>query len=126
METNFTLGLSDLMGRLNRRSLVILMTEFVDTVTAELMVENVARLAQRHLVLFVTLKDPQIEAMVDRGPHAFRDVAESVAAEEMRRDRLVVLERLRRLGILCIEASHERFGAALLNRYIEIKQRGLI
>ncbi len=126
VETNFTLGLSDLMGRLNRRSLVILMTEFVDTVTAELMVENVARLAQRHLVLFVTLKDPQIEAMVDRGPRAFRDVAESVAAEEMRRDRLVVLERLRRLGILCIQAPHERFGAELLNRYIEIKQRGLI
>jgi uncharacterized protein (DUF58 family) len=126
VETNFTLGLTDLMGRLNRRSLVILMTEFVDTVTAELMVENVARLANRHLVLFVTLKDPQIESMIDRPPHAFREVAESVAAEDMRRDRLVVLERLRRLGVQCLEAPHERFGTDLLNRYLDIKRRELI
>ncbi len=126
VETNFTLGLTDLMGRLNRRSLIVLMTEFVDTVTAELMVENAARLAQRHLVLFVTLKDPELESLAARPPQAFRHVAESVAAEDMRRDRLVVLERLRRLGILCIEAPHERFGADLLNRYLEIKRRGLI
>ena len=126
VETNFTLGLTDLMGRLNRRSLVILMTEFVDTVTAELMVENVARLAQRHLVLFVTLEDPQVEAMVDRTPQMFREVAESVAAEEMRRDRLVVLERLRRLGVHCIETPHERLGTDLLNHYLDIKRRGLI
>jgi uncharacterized protein (DUF58 family) len=126
VETNFTLGLADLMSRLNRRSLIILMTEFVDTVTAELMVENVARLAHRHLVLFVTLKDPQIDSVIDQRPHAFRDVAESVAADDMRRDRLVVLERLRRLGVQCLEAPHERFGTDLLNRYLDIKRRELI
>jgi len=126
VETNFTLGLADLMSRLNRRSLVILMTEFVDTVTAELMVENVARLAHRHLVLFVTLKDPQIDSVIDQRPHGFRDVAESVAADDMRRDRLVVLERLRRLGVQCLEAPHERFGTDLLNRYLDIKRRELI
>jgi uncharacterized protein (DUF58 family) len=126
VETNFTLGLTDLMNRLNRRSLIILMTEFVDTVTAELMVENVARLANRHLVLFVTLKDPQMDAIIDQHPHAFREVAESVAAEDMRRDRLVVLERLRRLGVQCLEAPHDRFGTDLLNRYLDIKRRELI
>jgi len=126
VETNFTLALTDLMNRLNRRSLIILMTEFVDTVTAELMVENVARLANRHLVLFVTLKDPQMDAIIDQNPHAFREVAESVAAEDMRRDRLVVLERLRRLGVQCLEAPHDRFGTDLLNRYLDIKRRELI
>ena len=126
VETNFTLGLTDLMNRLNRRSLIILMTEFVDTVTAELMVENVARLANRHLVLFVTLKDPQMDSIIDQPPHAFREVAESVAAEDMRRDRLVVLERLRRLGVQCLEAPHDRFGTDLLNRYLDIKRRELI
>jgi len=126
VETNFTLGLSDLMTRLNRRSLIILMTEFVDTVTAELMVENVARLARRHLVLFVTMKEPQVEAIFDQSPHAFHDVAESVAADDMRRDRLVVLERLRRLGVHCLEAAHDRIGTDLLNRYLDIKRRELI
>src|SRR5262249_23545538 len=39
-ETNFTLGLAELGSRLKRRSLVILFTDFVDTVTAELMIES--------------------------------------------------------------------------------------
>ena len=43
-ETNFTLGLVELGQRLRRRSLVVVLTDFVDTVTAELMVENLARL----------------------------------------------------------------------------------
>src|SRR5690606_37670883 len=49
VETNFTLGLGELQGRLTRRSLVVVLTDFVDTVTAEIMVENVLRLSRRHL-----------------------------------------------------------------------------
>ncbi len=49
-ETNFTLGLAGLSARLHRRSLVVLLTDFVDTVTAALMVENVGRLARRQAV----------------------------------------------------------------------------
>ena len=64
-ETNFTLGLTDLLGRLNRRWLIVLMTDFVDTIAAELMLENVTRLAQKHLVIFVTLQDPAFAE--DRG-----------------------------------------------------------
>jgi uncharacterized protein (DUF58 family) len=40
-ETNFTLGLAELQTRLPRRSLIVLFTDFVDTVTSELLLENV-------------------------------------------------------------------------------------
>jgi uncharacterized protein (DUF58 family) len=122
-ETNFTLGLADLMSRLSRRSLIILMTEFIDTVTAELMLDNVARLSQRHLVLFVSLQDPDLDATIDARPQSFAGVARSVVADELRRDRLIVFERLRRLGVSCLEAPHQNVGADLINRYLAIKQR---
>ncbi len=122
-ETNFTLGLADLTGRLSRRSLIILMTEFIDTVTAELMVENVTRLAARHLVLFVSLQDPDLDATIDAAPRSFSSVARSVVADELRRDRLIVFERLRRLGVQCLEAAHQNIGVDLVNRYLAIKQR---
>jgi uncharacterized protein (DUF58 family) len=51
VETNYTLTLAELSTRLRRRSLVVLFTDFLDTMTAELMIDNVARLARRHLVL---------------------------------------------------------------------------
>lgn len=122
-ETNFTLGLAELTARLSRRSLVVLTTEFIDTITAELMLENVARLASRHLVLFVTLRDPDLAAVIDAPPRSFASMARSVVAEELRRDRLVVFERLRRLGVQCLEAAHGEIGVELINRYLAIKQR---
>jgi uncharacterized protein (DUF58 family) len=115
---------------LRRRSLVVLITDFVDTVTAELMVENLGRLSSRHLVLFVTLQNPELSALVDAAPDStpgsMESVARSVVAEEFRRERLVVFERLRRLGVQCLEAPANRIGTDLINRYLAIKQREMI
>ena len=60
-ETNFTLGLAELATRLNRRSLIVLFTDFVDTITAELMLENVQRLVRKHLVVFVASQESHLE-----------------------------------------------------------------
>jgi uncharacterized protein (DUF58 family) len=129
-ETNFTLGLTLLSQQLRRRSLIVLITDFIDTVTAELMVENLGLLSARHLVLFVTLQDPEIRAIVDASPETtpgtMETVARSVVAEEFRRERLIVFERLRRLGVQCLEAPYNRIGTDLINRYLAIKQRELI
>jgi uncharacterized protein (DUF58 family) len=125
-ETNFTLGLTDLLGRLNRRSLVVLMTDFVDTVTAELMIENVARLAARHLVVCVTMSDPGLAAVAEAQPGSLEDVARAVVASDFARERAVVFERLRRLGVHCLDVSPDGLSLELLNRYLLIKQRELI
>jgi len=129
-ETNFTLGLTLLSQQLQRRSLIVLFTDFVDTVTAELMVENLGRLSGRHLVLFVALQDPELRTLVDAAPDsiegAMESVARSVVADELRKERLVVFERLRRLGVQCLEAPYNRVGTDLINRYLAIKQREMI
>ncbi|HIC79390.1 MAG TPA: DUF58 domain-containing protein [Kiloniellaceae bacterium] len=125
-ETNFTLGLSELAGRLDRRSLVVLQTEFIDTITAELMVENVQRLASRHLVLFVCLQDPGLLATVDAEPFTVNAMSQSVIADEFLRERRLVMERLRRMGVLCLDVTAEQMGPEIINRYLEIKRRELI
>lgn len=125
-ETNFTLGLTELLTRLNRRSLVIVQSEFVDTVTAELMVENLTRLASRHLVIFVTLRDPGLYANLDASPGNVGDVARSVIADMFIRERQVVLERLRRLGIHCLHVTRDQLDTSLINRYLDIKKKELI
>ena len=125
-ETNFTLGLTNLLGRLNRRSLVILQTEFVDTVTAGLMVENLGRLAARHLVLFVTLQDPALRAVFDAPPVTYPDMARAAIADDFMRERQIVFERLRRMGIQCLDAPSGRLGVDLVNRYLLIARRELV
>lgn len=125
-ETNFTLGLTQLMQRLTRRSLIVVMTDFTDSVTAELMMDNLHRLAARHLVVFVSLRDPLLGHVMNAPPDDLVTLQRAVVADSLLREREVVLQRLRRRGILCIDANPHEVGMQLLNRYLEIKRREMI
>lgn len=125
-ETNFTLGLAELSARLKRRALVVLFTDFVDTVTAELMIEATQRLVRQHLVVFVTLRDAVLHGYADAAPDRFETVAQSVIAHDFLRDRRTVFERLARLGVHCLDVPTRSLPIGLINRYLMIKQRGLL
>lgn len=125
-ETNFTLGLTHLGQRLRRRSLIVVLTDFVDSITAELMVENVQRLARRHLVIFVALRDPLLGDLTAASPDGLLDIERAVVADSLIQERELVLQRLRRAGILCVDTAPEHLGPDLLNRYLQVKRREMI
>ncbi len=125
-ETNFTLGLTDLATRLARRSLVVVLTDFIDSVSAELMIDNLLRLGRRHLLIFVAFRDPLLEQRIAAEPRSLHDVDLAITAESLVREREVVLRRLRRAGILVVEDEPRKISTQLLNRYLEAKRRELI
>lgn len=122
-ETNYTLGLTALAARLKRRSLVVVFTDFADSTSAELMLENVGRLLTQHLVLFIVLRDDELESLARREPQTPEDVSRAAVAAALLRERELVSEKLRRLGVQIIEARADRIGPALLARYFELKRR---
>ena len=121
-ETNFTLGLTQLATDLEHRSIVVVFTDFVDTTSAELMLENVGRLLQRHLVLFVVFRDVELEDMVRAKPETAEDVSRAVIADALLRERDIVVERLRRMGVQIVDAPLEQMGMGLLNAYLAAKR----
>jgi uncharacterized protein (DUF58 family) len=125
-ETNFTLGITSLTQKLTRRSLVVLLTDVLDTATADLMLDNLDRLARRHLLLFVALRDPGLDELVLRAPATLTSLTGSVVAAGLVRERDAVLTRLRRRGVLVVDAPPARVGPALLDRYLEVKRRELV
>jgi len=125
-ETNFTWGLTDLTTRLSRRTLVIVLTDFADSIGGELIQENVQRLAERHLVVFVTFRDPLLSDLAEREPATLGDLNRAIGADELARERFAVLATLRRRGIFCLDSQPANVGVQLVNRYLEIKRRELI
>jgi uncharacterized protein (DUF58 family) len=125
-ETNFTLGLTALAGRLDRRAMVVVFTDFADATSAELMIENVARLMRTHVVLFVVFRDAELEELVACEPRSPEDVTRAVIAERLLRQRDAVATRLKRLGAQIVDAPAGGLPAALLNSYLDVKRRGLV
>lgn len=125
-ETNYTLGLTQLGAALRRRSLLVVFTDFADTTSAELMLENVSRLMNQHLVLFVVIRDEELEEMQRREPLTPQDVSRAAVAEALAQQRDVVIERLRRLGAQIVEARTEDLGPAVVSRYLDLKRRDLL
>ena len=125
-ETNYTLALATLASGLHRRSLVVIFTDFADTISAELMLSAVGTLLSRHLVLFILFRDEELESLVEAEPIEPEDVTRAVTAATLLRERRLVVNRLRRLGVHVLEARHDQAGPTLVNAYVDFKRRNLL
>jgi uncharacterized protein (DUF58 family) len=121
VEPNFTLALATLTAKLKRRSLVVVFSDFTDPTAAELMVESLGRLVHKHLVLFVTIADSEIETLIAAPPGDLATLARSVTADSLAQQRKLVLQRLRRMGVDVIEAPWDTIGPRLIDRYFQIR-----
>jgi uncharacterized protein (DUF58 family) len=120
-EPNFTLALATLSQQLQRRSLIVVFSDFTDPTSAEMMVDSIGRLVKRHRVLFVTMADEELETMARAARHdAGR--RRGGGRGQLLRQRALVTGRLRQLGVDVVEARHDRLGLALIDTYLTIRQ----
>lgn len=125
-EANHTLGLTRLAQTLDRRTLIILFTEFTDPTSAELMVRACAPLLQRHLLMFLVYRDEELESLAAAEPGTPEDVTRAVAAQALLRERAIVAARLKRMGVHIVEARHDGAGTALVEAYLGLKRQGVV
>lgn len=120
-ETNFTLGLTTLSQRLRRRSMIIIFSDFIDTIQSQLMLETVARLLKRHAVVFVTFENEALRALTDQTPDTVEAMAEAILSDRLQTERDLVLAKLERMGVSVINTRPDHLNAALINKYVELK-----
>ncbi len=122
-EPNYTLAMTDLAVRLKRRSLIVVLTEFSDSITAEIMVENLRRLSQRHLILFVALRDQELLDLESAEPRTEMAMGVGVLATDLLQERMRVLKQLERAGIMCLDVAPKDLSSSLVNTYLDIKAK---
>ena len=125
-ETNYSFGLITLATRLSRRSMIVLFTEFTDSISADFLVRTAHRLLETHLLLIVVLKDEELETIAEMEPTVPEDVTRSITAAALLKERRLIINRLRHLGVHVIESEHDKVGERLVAGYIELKQRNLL
>ena len=125
-ETNYTFALTTLSSKLTRRSMIILFTEFTDSISAEFLVRAVKRLVETHLVLIVVLRDEELEAIAEREPDETDDVTRAITASALLKERRVAITSLQHLGVHVIESEYDKVSERLVQGYLDLKRRNLL
>jgi uncharacterized protein (DUF58 family) len=126
VEPDFGHAMTHLALRVGRRSMVVMLTDVQDPEASRELVSHALRLAARHLVLVVAMSDRAVlnarDAPIDSTNRAY----EWAAAEEFVASRRESFELLRRGGVLGLDVVAGKLSPALVERYLELKERALL
>jgi uncharacterized protein (DUF58 family) len=109
-----------------RRALIVFFTDVMDARASRSLVAYLGRAAARHAVVVVAIRNDALLMAAQAPGGAARDVYLAAAAEELVQEREEALARMRRAGVAVLDVSASQMAAAVVNRYLEIKARGLI
>ncbi len=112
--------------RLRRRSLVVLITDVVDPIAQSLVLAELSALARKHLVLCLFMNDAAVADELEREPRSVADAYRLDVALGLDRERRTAAAMLERLGAVVVDAPARSLSVALVDRYLRIKQRGLL
>jgi uncharacterized protein (DUF58 family) len=123
IEPDYMGAVSTLTAQQSRRALVVMITDLVDQTASAELLGAMGRLAPRYLPFCVTLRDP----LVDRRAKEFTaDIEGNYArgvALDMLKDRAQAFEKLRRRGVLVLDAPASQVSDQLVDRYLQLKLR---
>ncbi len=126
VEPDFGHAMTHLALRVGRRSMVVVLTDVQDPNALRELVAHCLRLAARHLVLVVAMSDPEVLAARDSPVTTSLRAYQWAAAEEFVSSRRESFEQLRRGGVLGLDVVAGNLSPALVERYLELKERALL
>lgn len=126
IEPSYARAFQYLAQNCKRRSLVVILTDLVDRDASGELLVYTAALLPRHLPLIVTIGDNDLRALVSQEPLEAVEVYRQSVAEELLQQREEALGRITELGGLALDVPAGHLSFELVNKYLEVKERGLL
>lgn len=123
VEPAYRQALDYLALKQRRRSLVVLFTDLSSGYGMDELLANASLMAQRHLVLIVTIRDPDVTRLADQTPQSGDDLYEQMTAQRLLEKRQLALDRLTRLGVLTLDVPADQLSIAVIDRYLQLKTK---
>ncbi len=126
VESDYALAFGRLRADLRGRALVALFTDLSDPDVAQLIARNLMLVARHHLPLCVAMRDPATQVWADLMPAQGHELYGKVVAQGLLEERAVLLDQMRRSGVLTVDVQADQLTPATVNRYLEMKTRSLL
>lgn len=126
MESNFQRMLVGLKTHLNQRSLILLYTNFETYSAMERQLPYLQRLAKDHLLVTIFFENTEMTSLLEKESGSVSDIYTKTIAEKFSYEKRQIVKALNQRGIHTILTPPKELSVNAINKYLELKARGLI
>lgn len=125
-EADHLLGAGAILSAQKRRAMIVWITDLADLAITPEVVTAALHANRRHLVVLAVLGQPDVVGLAENAPSDADETFLYAAATETIRRRELTLARLKNAGVHVIEVNAPHLTGAVLNKYLEVKQKNLL
>lgn len=125
-ETDFSVLHAHIRRKITQRSLLLLYTNFESIHALHRQLPYLKSLADQHLLVVIFFENTEMRSLLVRPAQDLRQVYHKAIAEKLSYDKKLIVKELTKHGIQAMLTAPENLTVNTINKYLELKARGLI
>lgn len=125
-ESDFSRLYVDIKKNINQRSLIILYTNFETLDGLHRQLPYLKGIAKSHLLVVVFFNNTELEGLIHKKAENIHEIYDQVIAEKFAFEKRLIVNELKKYGIYSVLTNPENLTLDTINKYLEIKARGIL
>jgi|SRR5690606_6914231 len=125
-ESDFSRLYQDVKFSIGQRSLILLFTNFETLDAVNRQMKYLRGIARNHLLVIVFFQNSELQNLIHKNPENMQEVYDEIIAEKLEFEKKLIIQELRKYGIYTIYTLPENLNIEVINKYLEIKARGIL
>ena len=125
-ESDFSRLYQDVKTTISQRSLVLLFTNFETLDAVNRQMKYLRGIARNHLLVVIFFKNSELNDLMNKKPENIQEVYDEIIAEKLEFEKKLIIQELRKYGIFTVYTLPENLNIEVINKYLEIKARGIL
>lgn len=126
LEANYELLYHIARKLINGRSLILLYTNFESMYALDRVLPLLRRIHKFHLLIVIFFENTEVEKFVQKEVETVQDIYTNTVAQKFLAEKRAMAQKLRQHGIQSILTRPEDLSMNTINKYLELKSRGMI
>lgn len=126
LESDFERLYISVKRKISHRSLLLLYTNFESLTALHRQLKYLRRLSKDHLLVVIFFENTELTAFAGKAAVNTEQVYNKVIAEKFAYEKKLIVKELERHGIHTILTNPQKLSINTINKYMELKARGLI
>jgi uncharacterized protein (DUF58 family) len=126
LESDFENLYINVKNRINTRSLLLLFSNFESLPALKRQIKYLKRLSKDHLLVVVFFENTELKKFIHAPAISTENIYHKTIAEKFAMEKKLILKELDRYGIHSILTDPKNLSVNTINKYLELKARGLL